>query len=175
MPRSALATNKHRPLSKGPRASHELYPAISVVLASSLAVLPIISQNGWWPNFGLVMLLSWRLLRADAWAAWVAAPLGLWNDLVTGSPVGLSVALWTAMMLAMDVVDRRTMWRDYWIEWALAAAFIAVAEIAQWRAAAIAGAPVRFATIWPAVLVSALLFPIAAYLVARLDRWRLGQ
>ena len=24
-------------------------------------------------------------------------------------------------MLALDLIDRRTMWRDYWIEWVLAA------------------------------------------------------
>jgi rod shape-determining protein MreD len=175
MPRSALAANRNRPLNKGPRAGHEAYPAVSVALASMLAVLPIISSSGWWPNFGLITLIAWRLLRADAWAAWVAAPLGLWNDLVTGSPVGFSVSLWTAFMLAMDVIDRRTMWRDYWIEWALATVLIAIAELAQWRVAAIAGAPVRIAAIWPAILVQALLFPIIANLVVRIDRWRLGQ
>ena len=75
----------------------------------------------------------------------------------------------------MDVNDRRTMWRDYWIEWALAALFIAIAEIAQWRVAAAAGAAVRLATVMPAILVSILTFPIAGLVVSRLDRWRLGQ
>ena len=162
-------------LSRGPVAGFRQLPSISVLLASSLALLPIVSAHGWWPDFGLVVLLAWRMLRGDPWPAWVAAPLGLWNDLVTASPVGLSVALWPAFMLAMDVVDRRTMWRDYWIEWGIATVLIALAELAQWRVAALAGAPVQLALAWPALMVTALCYPFAGYIVARLDRWRLAQ
>ncbi|MEO5808535.1 MAG: rod shape-determining protein MreD [Sphingomicrobium sp.] len=174
MVRSALSMG-NRPLSRGARSGHEIVPALSVALASLLAVLPIVSAHGWWPNAGLLMLLAWRMLRADTWPAWVAAPLGLWNDLVTGSPLGLSVALWTAFMLAMDVIDRRTMWRDYWLEWILATLLLILAELAQWRVAALGGAPVRVASEWPSLLIAPLCFPIAAYLVRRIDRWRMGQ
>ena len=45
------------------------------------------------PTSGLLMLIAWRLLRADAWPAWWAAPLGFVNDLIAGNPIGLSVAL----------------------------------------------------------------------------------
>ena len=122
------------------------------------------------------MLVAWRLLRPDAWPAWWAAPLGFANDLIVGNPIGLSVTLWSAIMIAMDVLDRRTMWRDYWIEWAIAAMFIAVGELAQWRVAAILGAavPLRMSTT-PAIVLAVFCFPISAYLAARLDRWRLGQ
>ncbi len=51
--------------------------------------------------------------------------MGLVNDLFTGFPIGFSVTLWSATMLALDLVDRRTMWRDYWIEWGLAAVLLA--------------------------------------------------
>ena len=175
MPRSALAPSRNASLSRGPRPAHEYAPALSVLFGSTLSLLPIVSSNGWWPSFGLLVLIAWRLHRADAFAAWVAAPLGLWNDLMTAAPLGLSVALWTFFMLAMDIVDRRTMWRDYWLEWALATALIALAELAQWRIAALAGAAVPFAVQWPAIIVAALCFPIAAWLVSRLDRWRLGK
>jgi rod shape-determining protein MreD len=149
---------------------------MSVVLGSLFSLLPIVSATGWWPNAGLLMLLAWRLLRADAWPAWWAAPLGFANDLITGSPIGLSISLWSAIMIAMDILDRRTMWRDYWIEWAIAALFIGLAELAQWRVAAILGAsvPLNMST-GPAILVSVLCFPVAAFMAARLDRWRLGR
>ena len=83
--------------------------------------------------------------------------------------------LWTAIMLVMDLVDRRTLWRDYWIEWALAAALILLAETAEWKVAAWSGAPVPFVQVLPSVLISILAFPIFAYLASRIDRWRLGQ
>ena len=174
MVRSALATVRTR-LSRGPHPIALAVPAISVLVGSLTALLPIVSATGWWPEIGLLVLLAWRLLRADAFPAWAAAGLGLFNDLVTGSPIGLSVALWPLFMLVMDVADRRTMFRDYWIEWLLASLFIGLAETAQWQVAAWGGAPVFFATIAPAILIAILCFPVAATLVARLDRWRMGQ
>jgi rod shape-determining protein MreD len=125
---------------------------------------------------GLLMLLGWRLLRSDAWPAWWAAPLGFANDLIVGNPIGLSVALWAAIMIAMDILDRRTMWRDYWIEWAIASAFIGLSEFAHWRVAGLLGAEVAFnSSTGPAIVVSVLCFPIAAFIASRLDRWRLGR
>jgi rod shape-determining protein MreD len=141
-----------------------------------VSLLPIVSATGWWPDWGLLMLVAWRLLRADAWPAWWAAPLGFANDLIVGNPIGLSVALWAAMMIAMDILDRRTMWRDYWIEWAIAALFISLAELAQWRIAGLLRAPVPLGlTAGPSIAVGILSFPVAAYLAARIDRWRLGR
>lgn len=175
MARSALATKGAR-LNKGPRAGADYIPAATVVAGSMISLLPIVSATGWWPDWGLLMVVAWRLLRADAWPAWWAAALGFVNDLITGNPIGLSVALWAAMMIAMDVLDRRTQWRDYWIEWGIAALFITIAELAQWRAAAVLGAAVPLGvTAGPAILVNILCFPVAAFLVARIDRWRLGR
>jgi rod shape-determining protein MreD len=173
MVRSALQTRGR--LNRGPRKGVTLIPAASVIAASALAVLPIVAHRGGFPDFGFLMLIAWRLLRADAWPAWWAAPLGFLNDLLTGMPVGLSVTLWTAVMLVMDLVDRRTQWRDYWIEWALASALILAAEAAEWKVAAWMGASVPFSQVLPAVLISILAFPIFAMLASRLDRWRLGQ
>ena len=175
MARSALAIQGTR-LNQGPRAGADYIPAATVVIGSMISLLPIVSATGWWPDWGLLMLVAWRLLRADAWPAWWAAPLGFANDLIVGNPIGLSVALWAAMMIAMDILDRRTMWRDYWIEWGIAALFIALAELAQWRVAALLGAPVPLGvTAGPATAVGILSFPIAAFLVVRIDRWRLGR
>lgn len=174
MVRSALST-RGAPMSRGPRPGYRAVPMISVVVASLLSALPIISATGWWPDFGLLMLLGWRMLRADAWPVWAAAPLGLAHDLLTAGPLGLAMATWTAFMIAMDLIDRRTQWRDYWIEWVVAACFLTLAELAQWNVARLAGAPVRFAAAWPSIPIAILSFPLAAALATRLDRWRLGQ
>ena len=175
MVRSALG-QRGSAIGQGPRTGADYVPAISVVAGSMVSLLPIVSSTGWWPDCGLLMLVAWRLLRADAWPAWWAAPLGLANDLILGNPVGLSVAIWAAIMIAMDILDRRTMWRDYWIEWAIGAVFIGLSELAQWRVSALLGAPVPIGmSAGPAILVSVLCFPVAAFIAARLDRWRLGR
>jgi rod shape-determining protein MreD len=175
MVRSALG-QRSAAIGRGPRAGADYVPASTVLIGSMVSLLPIVSSTGWWPDWGLMLLVAWRLLRADAWPAWWAAPLGFVNDLIVGNPVGLSIALWSAIMIAMDVLDRRTMWRDYWIEWAIAALFIGLAELAQWRVAAILGASVPLSmSAGPAIIIGILCFPVAAFLAARLDRWRLGR
>ena len=173
MVRAALSTKRR--IGQGPRPGAAYLPAVSVVAGSVLAALPIVSVSGWYPDFGFLVLIAWRLLRADAWPAWWAAPLGFVNDVLTGLPIGMSVTLWAAIMIVMDLVDRRTIWRVYWIEWALAAALILAAESFEWWLAGLNGAAFAFQSILPPVVVSVLAFPIVAGLVSWIDRWRLRQ
>lgn len=174
MVRAGLTT-KQGNFDRGTVRGASYLPAATVVAASLLGTLPIVSVTGWWPNAGFLMLVAWRLLRADPWPAWWAAPMGFANDLLTGAPIGLSVTLWTAVMLAMEWVDLRTQWRDYWVEWAIAAVLITVDRWSDWMVAGLMGAPVPFLHIVPAIAISVLAFPLAAMIVARLDRWRFGR
>jgi rod shape-determining protein MreD len=173
MVRAAL-TGRHR-IGRDPAPYAPYVPAATVVAASLLAALPIISTSGWYPDFAYLVFISWRLLRADPWPAWWAAPLGLINDLFTGYPIGLSVALWSATMLVLDLIDRRTMWRDYWIEWVLAAVLLTTDQWLQWRVAAATGARLSFARMLPPIVISIAVFPVAAWLVSRTDAWRLRR
>jgi rod shape-determining protein MreD len=173
MVRAALAAQ--RKIGQGPVRFATAVPAASVVAATLLCSLPIISDVGWYPDFGFLALISWRLLRSDPWPAWWTIPMGLVNDLFTGAPIGLSIALWSATMLALDLIDRRTMWRDYWTEWMLAAVLLAIDDLIQWKIAAVMGAAVPFTAMLPPFLVSVCVFPLAAWVVSRIDRWRLGQ
>jgi rod shape-determining protein MreD len=173
MVRSALTPPRR--IGQGPQPWASYVPAGTVILASLLAALPVVSNTGWWPDFGYLMLLAWRLLRADPWPVWWAAPLGLINDLFTGYPIGFSIALWSATMLVLDLVDRRTLWRDYWIEWVLAAVLILADEWLQWGVARLVGADLPFVKMVPAIVISIFAFPMAAFTVARVDRWRLGR
>ena len=173
MVRAALASRRR--IGDGPVRFAAYLPAATVVAASLLAALPIVSTSGWYPDFGYMVLISWRLLRADAWPAWWAAPLGLINDLFTGYPVGFSVALWSATMLALDLIDRRTMWRDYWIEWILAAVFLALHGFLEWQLAATMGADLPASSVIAPLVIAIFVFPVTAFLVSRIDRWRLGR
>jgi rod shape-determining protein MreD len=173
MVRAALTPTRR--IGQAPRRYAAYVPAATVVAATLLCTLPIISTSGWYPDFGYLMFIGWRLLRADPWPAWWAAPLGLVNDLFTGYPVGFSIALWSATMLALDLVDRRTMWRDYWIEWILAAVLLAIDEWLQWRLAAVDDASVPFSMMVPPLIISICVFPLSAWLVSRIDAWRLGR
>ena len=173
MVRAALSSSRR--FNQGPARFAMLAPAASVVVASLLAALPIVSTSGWYPDLGFLMLIAWRLLRADPWPAWWAAPLGLINDLFTGYPIGFSIVLWSATMLALDLIDRRTMWRDYWVEWVLAAVLISIDEWLQWRVARAVDAAPQFTRMIPQLIISVCVFPLVAWIVSRIDAWRLGR
>lgn len=170
-----FALGRPNALERRPKRLARAIPALSVGIASLLPLAPIVAEVGWMPDTGLLLLLAWRLLRGDVIPAWWAAPLGLWNDLVLGLPIGLSVVTFTSAMILLDLLDRRTMWRDYWLEWLLAAALIVFAEVFRWQVDGAMGARYPLVTILPASAISALSFPLAAWAASRIDHWRLGR
>jgi rod shape-determining protein MreD len=173
MVRSALG--RQGALERRPKKLARAIPALSVAGATLLGLMPVVADVGWMPSTGFLLLLAWRLLRSDVIPAWWAAPLGLWNDLVLGLPIGLSVATWSGAMILLDLLDRRTMWRDYWLEWLLAAALLSLADLARRFVDAAMGAPYPVSAILPALAISILSFPLAAWSASALDRWRLGR
>jgi rod shape-determining protein MreD len=162
-------------LDRSPKRLARAIPALSVAAASLLSLLPVVAEVGWMPDAGFLLLLAWRLLRSDVIPAWWAAPLGLWNDLVLGLPIGFSVATWTAAMILLDLSDRRTMWRDYWFEWLMAGLLIALHELAARQVDAAMGAPYPVAALLAPIALAILAFPLAAWAASALDRWRLGR
>jgi hypothetical protein len=57
----------------------------------------------------------------------------------------------------------------------VAAVLLAINEAIQWKIAAVMGAAVPLRAMLPPLLVSVCIFPLAAWIVSRIDRWRLGQ
>ena len=78
-------------------------------------------------------------------------------------------------MLVLDLIDRRTMWRDYWIEWILAGVLLAIDQWLQWRVAAAMGARLPYFSIVPPMVISICVFPVIAWIVSRIDSRRLGR
>lgn len=150
-------------------------PVATTMLGSLLHALPVVASAPVLPPFGLLMLLGWRLLRPELWQAWVALPLGLFDDLAAGQPPGSAMTLWTCAFLLLDMLDDRLIWRDYWIEWLVAAVLILFAMLGEW---AVAAFTVGARPIWPIVplmLVTIFCFPLAVRVCAMLDRWRLRR
>jgi rod shape-determining protein MreD len=57
----------------------------------------------------------------------------------------------------------------------LAALLITFDEWLQWQIAALSGAEVPFARMIPPIAISILVFPLSAWLIFRIDAWRLGR
>jgi rod shape-determining protein MreD len=151
-----------------------LVPILSTLAASCLTLLPAVAESPALPSCGLLMALGWRLLRPEMWPAWVALPLGLFDDLIGGAPLGTAMSLWALAFLALEIADNQPMWRDYWLHWGMAALCVAGVGLGQWAFARFVAGGGALAPFLPQILLGALLFPVAARLCFALDRWRLG-
>ena len=152
-----------------------LVPIASTLAGSAVLLAPMVSTEPDLPPFGLLMLLSWRLLRPEMWPAWIALPLGLADDLLSGHFLGTSMALWTIAFLALDWIDHHLVWRDYRMEWIIAAAGISIIQSATWAVSQSPGANGTILSALPATLIAILVFPAMVRLTAKLDRWRLAR
>lgn len=149
-------------------------PIVMVMLGSMIpSMLPMIAQSPVIPPFGLLILLAWRLLRPELWPAWIGAPLGFFDDLISGQPLGSSVFLWTATLLAIEAASTRLLWRDYWQDWLIAAISVIFCLTGGWLFARVAGGGGTILLIVPQMVFSILLFPECARLCSHFDRWRL--
>ncbi|HWH16941.1 MAG TPA: rod shape-determining protein MreD [Allosphingosinicella sp.] len=153
----------------------EYTPIISTILACTLSLLPIIVSSPMIPDFAFLVLIAWRLLRPEMWSPTVALALGLFNDLVAGHPLGQSVALWTTIFIAFEILDSRMLYRDYWMDWFFAALAITLYVFGDWYIGQLMGNRAGFHVILPQLGASVLAYPIVARLVLSLDRWRLSR
>ena len=155
------------------RARARIVPVVSTLAGSAVALLPLVATSAWVPPVGLLVLLSWRLLRPELWPVWIGLPLGLADDLVSGQPLGSAASLWTISLILLDITDIQLIWRDYWQEWAIASTFIALCICGGWAFAAFTGGGGSIAAIVPQLLAAIFLFPLVQRTCALLDRWRL--
>lgn len=141
---------------------------LSVMIGSLMTLLPVIAAVPFLPPFGLMVLLGWRMVRGDSMRVWVPVLLGFFDDVVSGQPLGSAMLLWTVCVLAIDVLDTRLVWRDFWQDWLVASGAIGFCLIAGRLVASPLGAHVDTALLLQ-VLTSAALFPLIYRLCAWFD------
>lgn len=155
------------------RARLSLIPAASVVAGSMVPLVPLVAQAPVLPPIGFMIFLAWRFLRPEIWPLWAGLPLGLFDDLMAGNPIGSGMLLWTVMLLAFDLADNRAMWRDYWLDWIVATAVLTLYILLTMALSAFVGGGWLVAPLLPQILVSVLFVPLLLRFCARLDAWRL--
>lgn len=141
---------------------------VTVMLGSLLTLIPIVATVPFLPPFGLMLLIAWRLRRPDCFKTWAAVPLGLFDDLVSGQPLGSAMLLWTIAYLAIDIIDARLVWRSFWHDFAIAAGGVAFALVAG-RLVATGFAAHVDTVLLVQILIAMAFYPLIALLVARWD------
>jgi rod shape-determining protein MreD len=150
-------------------------PVATTLLAILLGLLPFIVTAPLFPKPGFLVLITWRLLRPEIWPANVALGFGLFDDLVSGNPLGQSMALWTSIFLLFDLVETRISYKDFWVDWLFATAAIILESAGAWYIALLMHSPSDILMLLPQVGMAILFYPVVARLVLRVDRWRLSR
>ncbi len=148
-------------------------PWASIMLGSLAPFLPVIALAPLLPPFGFVLLLAWRLVRPGLLPLWAGLPLGLFDDLFSGQPLGSGILLFSCALLAVEAIEARFPWRSFLLDWLTASAILSIYLVAAALLSGAALAPVQLPLILPQLLLSIVLFPIIARMVAMLDRLRL--
>lgn len=154
-----------------PAGRARVLPWATVIAGSLVTIVPVIASVPLLPPIGLLMLLAWRLLARFALRPWAAAPLGLFDDLVSGQPMGSAVLLWSLCFIAIELVEQRLVFRDFWQDWLIASGAVAFTLSAgRWIALPIDAHADML--LFAQIVVAVMLFPLAARVVAWIDRKR---
>jgi len=148
-------------------------PWVSIMLGSLCVWLPVIAPAPVLPPVGFAVLLGWRFVRPGLLPLWAGLPLGLFDDLFSGQPLGSAILLWSVALLAIEGIEARFPWRSFWLDWLTASGILAVYLACAALVSGAAPTLVQLVVILPQLLLSTVLFPIIARMVALLDRLRL--
>ena len=148
-------------------------PWATILLGSLAPWLPIIAPAPVLPPFGFLVMLAWRLLRPGLLPPWAGLPLGLFDDLYSGQPLGSGVLLFSLALIIIELIEIRFPWRNFWLDWLTASSIVTTYLVI---ASILSGAEltaVQLGVIAPQLVLSIVLFPIIARAVAMADRFRL--
>lgn len=148
-------------------------PWISVMLGTLLPGWLFMASAPYVPPLGFLTLLAWRQLRPGLLPVWAGLPLGFFDDLYSGQPMGSAILLWSVAMIVIEVIELRFPWRNFALEWLLATAMIVVYLIGALGAANATGGNAPVAVLAPQVILAVLVYPFVGRIVAALDRFRL--
>ena len=157
-----------------PPARARALPWATVIGASALTAVPVVATLPLTPPLGLLMLLTWRLLARFALRRWAAAPLGFFDDLVSGQPLGSAVLLWSLAFVAIDMIEQRLVYRDFWQDWLIASGGIACCVIGGRFLGVRVGTHVD-TVLLAQIVITMMLFPLAARIVATIERRRVQE
>lgn len=152
-----------------------IVPWGSILLCSVLPIFFIATGLPVVPPLGFLMLIAWRLVRPGLLPVWAGFPLGLFDDLFSGQPLGCAILLWSITLIAIDLVETRFPWRTFVQDWFTAGlALVLYVPATLLLSGAEPTLPAAIA-LGPQIVLSIFLFPLAARLVSGLDRLRLTR
>lgn len=150
-------------------------PYVTIMLGSLFPVLFMADVMPVIPPLGFLFLICWRIMRPGLLPLWVGVPLGAFDDLFSGQLFGSAVLLWSLTMIALELIEARFPWRGFFQDWFTASLAIILYILVAMVVSGASLTPFQLIAAVPQILLSVLLYPIFARMVAWLDRFRLAR
>jgi len=154
-----------------------LVPMTSCFVIALFAVLPlpIPYYSGAAPALTLIAVYYWMVFRPDLMPTLALFALGIVNDALAGTPLGVSSLIYLIGQVAILNQRRFLIGQPFWILWSGFALIAPLAVLIEWIAiSALREAPLApLATVASGIL-TILLFPLVAYVLVRMQRSLLG-
>jgi rod shape-determining protein MreD len=150
-------------------------PWLAIMFGSVLQTLPFIASAPTMPPLGFLFLLGWRQLHPGLLPVWAGLPLGLFDDLYSGQPMGSAMLLWSLALIALDLIEARFPWRSYLMEWLVGAGFILGYLLLSSAIAHVGDSGPLVTMLAPQLMLSVLVFPLVERFIALCDRLRLAR
>ncbi|MFS0848671.1 rod shape-determining protein MreD [Novosphingobium panipatense] len=148
-------------------------PWFIVMLGSLVPNWLLIASAPVLPPLGFLIFLAWRQVRPGLLPMWAGLPLGLFEDLFSGSPYGTAVLLWSLAAIVLNDVENRLPWRNFLTEWLVAIGLIVGYIVLCLGISNLAGASVPVRATMPQIVISVMCYPLVGRFVALMDRVRL--
>lgn len=152
-----------------------IIPWASILSGSLLPIFAIAAALPLFPPLGFLLLVAWRLVRPGLLPVWAGFPLGLFDDLFSGQPFGFAILTWSLVLLMIEAIELRWPWRAFWQDWFTAGILVASYLIGGWLLSGATPNLHSLVSLVPQLVLSILLFPILARLVAWFDELRLRR
>ena len=150
-------------------------PYLSIMLASVLPLIGIASALPIVPPLAAIAPPLRESMTQGLLPVWAGFPLGLFDDLFSGQPLGSAALLWSLAMIAIEMVETRFPWRSFAQDWFTAGLILPVYLLAAMLFSGGEPSLPMLIALVPQIVLSILLFPLVALFVAFLDRKRLTR
>lgn len=152
------------------KSARQLAPFLSSVILVMLSALPVyIPGYGQVAvDVGLVTVFYWAIYRPDLFPAIAAFVVGLWQDILVGSPIGLHALI--LLLANWAIVSQRTFFqgKSFAVIWWCFSLVALVASLVSWLI--VCGLNVTLVSPVPVLFQAALtigMFPFMAWFLAR--------
>ena len=132
---------------------------VMVIGGSLISTLPFTATTPLLPPVAFLAFALWCQLRPDLLPPWSALGFALFDDLVSGNPLGTALFLWPLFGLALRTSDRWFLFRSWRQDWFVTAiAGLGYLTALWWLAPLHGGAPPIGSLLLPAA-ASVILIP----------------